>query len=118
MEYKKAKAFYDEHQNRLKDFFARSEVSLIQKSHKPYESLALLLAAKEAIFKSADLPWMGADGFRKIRIISRKNQELCFRLSGNFKRSFSRRWAPVLSFMKSKDYVIAECRPRKSRNSL
>ncbi len=98
VEYKKAKAFYDEHQNRLKDFFARSEISFIQKSHKPYESLALLLAAKEAIFKSADLPWMGAEGFRKIRVLSRS------------------RPVSKLSFIKSKDYVIAECRPRNSRN--
>ncbi len=110
VEFKKARIFYAEHEHRLENYFAGSEVSLIKKSRKPYESLALLLAAKEAVFKSSGLPWMGIDGFRKIRIFSRKNNQLSFRLSGNFKRSYIHRPSSVLTFIKSKDYVIAECK--------
>ena len=104
VEYKKAKIFYTEHRNRLKNYFDKSELSFIQKSLKPYEALALLLAAKEAVFKSGDLAWMGPEGFRKIRIISRKNQRLSFH--------------PSLSFLKSKDYVIAECRASRLSQGL
>lgn len=109
VEYKKARVFYARHKNRLKTYFDKNEVSLIQKGQKPYETLALLLAAKEALFKSSGLAWMGTDGFRKIRILARKHNQLSFRLQGNFKRSFIRRPAPVLSFLTSRDYVIAKC---------
>ena len=110
VEYKKARVFYSHHQNRLKTYFNKEEVLLIQKGQKPYETLALLLAAKEAVFKSSGLAWMGTDGFRKIRILSQKNSQLSFRLRGNFKKSFMRRPVSALSFVKSRDYVIAECR--------
>ncbi len=109
VEYKKAKKFYTAHQNRLESFFAPSEVRRIRRASKPYQSLALLLAAKEAVFKSSQLPWMGPEGFRKIRIISRKNQELSFRLSGNFKRCHFRGASPRLSWIQGPDYVIAQC---------
>lgn len=90
VEYKKAKTFYTEHKNRLAGYFDSAEISFIQKNRKPHEALALLLAAKEAVFKSSDLPWMGPDGFRKIRILSQKKYKL--------------------SFLKTRDYVVAECR--------
>ncbi len=109
VEYKKARFFYIQHKNRLEQYFQKSEVSFIQKSEKPYETLALLLAAKEAVFKSSDLPWMGPGGFRKIQIVSHRNSRLSFRMKGNFKKSFSRRPARLLSYLKGKDYVIAEC---------
>lgn len=110
VEYRKARLFYARHQNRLGDYFAKNEVTMIRKSRKPYESLALLLAAKEAVFKSSDLPWMGAGGFRKIQILSNRQNRLSFRMKGNFKKSFTRRPAPLLSYLKGKDFVIAECR--------
>jgi len=110
VEFKKAKAFYGEHRNRLDTFFDGGEIRLIRQARRPYESLALLLAAKEAVFKSLGEPWMGPEGFRKIRIFSRKNRELSFRLKGNFKKHPMRRPAPALFFLKSKDYVVAGCR--------
>ena len=110
VEFNKARLFYVRHKNRLEKFFQKNEVAMIQKSHKPYESLAMLLAAKEAVFKSSSLPWMGADGFRKIQILSNRQNRLSFRLKGNFKKGFASRPAPLLSCLKGKDFVIAECR--------
>ena len=104
VEYKKAKAFYADHGNRIKKYFTSSEVSLIQKSDTPHKALAQLLAAKEAVFKSSSLFWMGPEGFRKIRVISQKNKKPSFR--------------PHLSFLKTKDYVIAEYRPSHLSASL
>lgn len=116
VEYRKARLFYVRHKNRLGEYFGKNEVAMIRKSHKPYESLALLLAAKEAVFKSSALPWMGAGGFRKIQILSQRSNRLSFRLKGNFKKGFARRPAPMLSYLKGKDFVIAECRSSASKD--
>ncbi len=118
VEYKKAKTFYTEHRGRLPDYFDKSEVSLIRKARRPYESLAMLLAAKEAVFKSSDLPWMGPEGFRKIRIVRRKNAELSFRLKGDFKRGFPDGSVSSLFILKKKNYVVAGCRTSHLRNGL
>lgn len=99
VEYKKAKTFYAEHKNRLGGYFDPSEMSFIQKSRRPYESLALLLAAKEAVFKSSRLSWMGPRGFRRIRVLR------------------AGRLIPSLSVFKKKYFVVAECRPHGPRNS-
>ena len=109
VEYQKAKLFYVRHKNRLEDFFHHSEISFIRKNRRPYKSLALLLAAKEAVFKSSGKPWMGTEGFRKIEILAKKRNRLEVRLKGDFKGSFSRRRPPSLSVLKSRRYVVAGC---------
>ena len=96
VEYKKAKKFYGAHRLSLGDYFGKSEVSFIQGSAKPHEALALLFAAKEAVFKSSDLAWMGPQGFRKTRVLTQKSRQFSFLRS--------------LSFFKGKNYVVAECR--------
>ena len=98
VEYKKARAFYARHRRRLGTYFKKAEVSFIEESLKPHEALALVLAAKEAVFKSLDRMWMGPEGFRRIAVVSRKNKKLSF-LS-----------KPALSFRKTRNYVVAECR--------
>lgn len=109
VEIRKARHFYNTHQNRLKTFFDPSEVRLIQKSQKPYESVAMLLAAKEAVFKASSEPWMGVSGFRNIQIVSKAQDRLSFRLKGRFKRSFSRNPLPQLSILKKDGMVIVKC---------
>ncbi len=109
VEYKRARAFYSRHKNRLTSFFGRAEISMIEKGPKPHETLAMLLAAKEAVFKSSGAPWMGTHGFREILIVAYGDRRLSFRLRGNFKRSFTRRRQPQLTFLKGRDYVIAQC---------
>ena len=109
VEYKKARAFYSRHKNRLTSYFAKAEISMIENGDKPHETLAMILAAKEAVFKSSNAPWMGTHGFREILIVAYGDRRLSFRLRGNFKRSFTRRRQPELTFLKCRDYVIAKC---------
>ena len=90
VEIKKAKKFYQTHRHHLVSFFSKTEVSSIRRSKKPYERLALLLAAKEAVFKSLDLPWMGPGGFRKIVCEQKKLH---------------------LSYLVTKNYVVVCCQP-------
>ncbi len=112
VEYKKARAFYGRHKNRLSSYFGKAEISMIEKGPRPHETLAMILAAKEAVFKSCGAPWMGTQGFREILIVARGSRQLSFRLRGNFKRSFTKRRTPALTFTKSRNYVIAKCHSR------
>ena len=57
---------------------------------RPHERLAVLLAAKEAVFKTLRHPWMGIEGFRKISVKPLKK-------------------GLKISFIKNKKYVVALC---------
>ena len=69
--------------------------------------MAVLLAAKEAVFKAMGKDWMGTEGFRKIHIIPAGGQSFCFRLKGDFSKLRLRRLNLYGSFKKNRDYVIA-----------
>ena len=45
---------YVKHQSRLKNYFDKTEVSFIQKDRRPYEALAMLLAAKRSRLSDKD----------------------------------------------------------------
>ena len=107
VEIKKAKSFYILHKNRLATFFSGEEISYIEKNKKPYEALAVLLAAKEATFKA--LPkrsWMGVSGFKQIVVTPGVNpRALRCRLKGEPKAGNKLK----LSFTKNKKFVVARC---------
>lgn len=107
VEIQKAKDFYRAHRDRLKDWLAPEEISYIRESRKPYESLAVLLAAKEAVFKALSRPWMGPFGFGDIQIVPGKNKVSC-RFRGPFE-PFDGKKRFTLSFYKDKRYVVALC---------
>lgn len=92
VEYRKAREFYKNHQNRLESFFNSKEIRFISRHRSPYKNLAKLLAAKEAAFKAGHEPWMGTEGFKNIQI-----------LSSSRKRNFK------IRFVNSKDHVVALC---------
>ena len=112
VEFKKAGRLYRSHKNRLGSFLSTPEISYVKKSARPEESLALLLAAKEAVFKSLPLSWMGPAGFGKIQILPKKNKKFSFRLKGDLKKVSPRR--PLeLSYVKTADCVVMQCRPKR-----
>lgn len=90
VEIKKAKEFYREHKTRLGSFFSDEEMAYIRESKKPHVNLAVLLAAKEAIFKSKGGAESGLASFLDIDVIPAKD---------------------ILSVMIEKDYVIVRCEP-------
>ncbi len=100
LEWKKARAFYRTHRKKLSTFLCPAETLYVESSRKPYESLAMLLSAKEAVFKSLGVSWMGISGFKHIRIRPGK-KNFSFRLRG--KKSMQ------ISFAKSRCHVIACC---------
>lgn len=89
VEIRKAKSFYRLHQKNLNSFFSAAEIRKIRASKKPHEELALLLAGKEAVFKAKDKQSMGFAGFASV--------------SGSDRKIFH------LSFVKTRDYVVAKC---------
>ena len=112
LEWKKAKAFYEEHREKLDSFLAPSEAAFVNRSLKPYESLALILSAKEAVFKALGISWMGLSGFRHIQILPGKTH-FSFRLKGAFKKNFSGKDPLVLSFSRNRRHVVATCHLRE-----
>ena len=86
VELETAKSLYRSHRRRLKTLFSREEISYIQKDKKPHERLAILLAAKEAVFKALSPAWMGVSGFQDIQIFPQSNHRLVVRLKGSFGR--------------------------------
>ena len=110
LEWKKAKAFYKAHRGDLESFLAPTEAAFVHTSRRPYESLAMILSAKEAVFKALGISWMGLSGFRHIQILPGKSC-FSFRLKGNFKKNFLHDAPLGISFAKSARHVVATCHP-------
>ena len=111
LEWKKARAFYKAHREKLATFLCPAETGYVQSSHRPYESLAMILSAKEAVFKAIGVSWMGISGFERIQILPGKNR-FSFRLKGIFSKKFSRKNPLEISFTKHRLYVVAHCHPK------
>ena len=108
LEWKKAKAFYKAHRKELADFLFPTEAVYVESSRKPYESFAMILSAKEAVFKALGVSWMGISGFGHIQILPGKNKYY-FRLKGNLRKKISRKTPMEVSFTKSRHHVVATC---------
>lgn len=108
VEFKKAERFYQTHRNRLSTFLNPGEISYIQRHPDPHEPLAELLAAKEAVFKALQLPWMGRSGFKNIYIVPGKGRRLSFKLAGSLKKTPLKAGARLESF-RNKTYVVVKC---------
>ena len=107
VELEKAKRFYQSHKKRLHTVLNGEEVSYVRKSKRPYEKLAILLAAKEAVFKALSLPWMGIAGFQDIQIFPRGSHRLAFQLKGDFVRlKISAENLELSLIKKNPDYVV------------
>jgi phosphopantetheine--protein transferase-like protein len=109
VEFKKAKTFYGSHQTNLRTFFTRGEINQIRRNKNPHKKLAVILAAKEAVFKaiSPDGKWLG---FTDITILAGPQRDVRFRLGRRFHPT-SRRLGWKLECIQKKDFVIASCRP-------
>ena len=112
LEWKKAKAFYDAHREKLARFLCPTEMVFVRTSRKPYKSLAMILSAKEAVFKTLGISWMGLSGFRCIQILPGKSR-FSFRLKGDLQKKLSRKTLLEISFAKSRRHVVATCHLRK-----
>lgn len=112
VEIKKAKLFFERHRANLRSLFSKREIRYIKTNKKPYEKLALLLAAREAVFKAllkkARTPSLSA--FYDIRIIPNKSLSCVVReKTGAWKAPKEKL---KLLCHKTDRYVIVECRGR------
>ncbi len=111
VELETAKSFYRAHGKHLQSVFSREEISYIRKDKNPHERLAVLLAAKESVFKALSLAWMGTSGFHDIEVFPRSNDRLAIRLRGPFRRL--KRIAEnleILLLKKHRHYIVVGCR--------
>jgi len=101
VEIAKAKSFYKAHAGCLNRYFSEEEISFIAENPESCRKLAMLLAAKEAVFKSLDsVSWMGTSGFKDIRMVAHDDKNLLFSVPGKFGKK-------KVSFLKNKRYVVA-----------
>jgi phosphopantetheine--protein transferase-like protein len=103
VEWKKAKAFYETHHEKLGSFLSPEERRFVEKKHKPYEGLAMIFAAKGAVFKTLGLSWMGPEGFRRIQVRPVSSKKFYFLPTKGQKL--------VVLFKKSRHHVVACCFP-------
>ena len=127
LEWKKAKAFYKTHHKNLKGFLSSAEITYVKAAYKPYQALAMILSAKEAVFKALGISWMGVSGFQCIEILPAQKR-FFLRLKGTFHKQFSKKTPLEMTglaasptrrnqddcgleifFTKSRSYVIAHC---------
>lgn len=107
VEIQKAKSFYKTHKHRLDSFFSPKEINFISgDDQSPIESLAMLLAAKEAVFKANNRGWMGPWGFKSIRMASKTKKNLIFESQTDLS---SKNRLFQVSFIQDKEYVVAKC---------
>lgn len=78
IEFQKARQFYRRHKDSLNSFFNADEINYIQKSGKPAEALAVLLASKEAVFKALPNKNAGIAAFRNIAIKPGKKDRVSY----------------------------------------
>lgn len=102
VEFKKARAFYEAHSRRLGPLFGPREISAIRRSRSPHQTLALIFAAKEAVFKAHASKGAGARMLSRIPIEVRgkKNASLSYKRNGSHS---------TLSYRKEKDFVVVKC---------
>jgi len=107
----RVKDFFEKHRKNLDKILTRKEQRKLKAAPDSNRMLAYLFSAKEAVFKSLDLDWLGIEGFRMIEIEPPLNNEHLGRatLSGKMKKKVARRlreW--VLYFLEVDDCVIAK----------
>ena len=103
VEWKKAETFYRTHRKRLGSFLSASEKRFVKNGYKPHRALAMIFAAKEAAFKAIGAPWMGPEGFRRIKIHSLSSGMFSFLAPHGRKLK--------VTFRISRRHVVACCTP-------
>ncbi|MCG3177212.1 MAG: hypothetical protein MOGMAGMI_02180 [Candidatus Omnitrophica bacterium] len=69
VELPRARRFVREHASRLNGYFHPSEIRILNEHRDPARGAAVVLAAKESVFKATPgSVWMGVDGFRRVRV--------------------------------------------------
>ena len=106
VELRKAQLFYRRHRKQLHSFLTSRETSFIRKNQKPYERLAVILAAKEAVLKAIGMPEAGPRGFWRVRIVPGKAGRLFFSVP-ELSRRLSRRLQ--ISYSIGERFVVAQC---------
>ena len=106
----RVRTFWMRHHDRLGKILTPVEEKFLQHKAEPWRGLARLFSAKEAVFKSLNLPWFGIDGFRMIEVSlgSCLTLPAQAKLSGILKKQVKgrlSRWS--VQFIELKEHVIA-----------
>jgi phosphopantetheine--protein transferase-like protein len=112
VELERAKYFYKTHKKTLLDYFSPREVSFIESCQRPIERLAIILGAKEALFKASGSKKPSVLEFRTIEIIPGK-KKFSYKLKGTSKKNSRFDAALEISIIRTKKYTVVQCYPKK-----
>ena len=110
--FSRVREFYEKHSDQLRKILSGPELEKIKSDPNPPEALAFSFSAKEAVFKSLDLDWLGVEGFRMIQVYSTPDRRkaraevsglLARKLNGRLKR-----WEIDFEAVE-RQFVIARC---------
>ncbi|OIO37068.1 MAG: hypothetical protein AUJ72_05300 [Candidatus Omnitrophica bacterium CG1_02_46_14] len=104
IELKKAKNIYRAHKRCLDSFFSLQEIAYIQKSRNAHERFAILLAAKESVFKAVCRLETGLSVFKDIEVVLERGNYFSVKFSG-----LSKKPKVAFSIIKNKKYVVVQC---------
>ena len=108
VEFRKTESLYKTHQDKLSRFLTKPERDFVETNSKPPVALAMLLGAKEAVFKALRPAWLGVTPFKDIEVIpSKKHFSLKFK--GEAKKMVRSETRLELLFFKQKDFMVVEC---------
>lgn len=103
--------FFEKHRESLDKILTSKECSKLESDPNPARMLAYLFSAKEAVFKSLNLNWLGIEGFRMIEIeLPGENENLGHAtISGKMKEEVAGRLnESLLQFLEMDGFVITE----------
>ncbi len=103
--------FLKKHRASLGKILSPEERIKVENASNPARILAYFFSAKEAVFKSLDLDWLGVEGFRMIEIIIPEKEEepSRARLSGLIHEKVNARlkeWH--LAFLEFNGFIVAQ----------
>lgn len=105
LEWKKARAFYRIHKDRLGQWLSDAERAFVESRPKPHEAFATIFAAKEAAFKAIGAAAVGPEALRRIRLEPKAAGRFVVLGRGKLE----------VTIRRHRNHVVACCHPSKAR---
>lgn len=110
VEFEKAEFFYQTHQHDLSRIFNPKEVLFIRNHRKPSIAVAMILGAKEALYKAGCSRQPGLLEFNTLQTIP-GTKKINYKIKLTNQRKSKACLKPVLSFIRKKRFIVVQCVP-------
>lgn len=102
----RVKKLYRNYKNRLHRYLSKNELVWLSKSKRKVEALAQIMAIKEAVFKSLEIPWFGLEGWKRIGLM-KTNGKVNVSISKEFLKREKGKMNFWIATAQTKEFVVA-----------